>query len=153
MTGEIIPMLRTWRKPPTLFSDFNTLQFASVMGLVILIPVLLLIADTRPHSLKIVSVDLPKARHPIYMPGFDREDAMIVAVTRDDRIYFGADQVPDVNVLSRMISDRLKDPSVERKVYIKADMRARWGGVKKALEGVRKAEVVRVAFLVNQSSR
>jgi len=149
MAFELIPMLRSWRKPPTLFSDFNTLQFASVMGLTILVPILLFMADIRPHSSKVVSVDLPKARHSSSMPGFDREDAMIVAVTRDGKVFFGTDQVQDVSTLSQKIQHRLEDHTVERKIYIQADMRARWGGVKQVVEAVRQAEVVRVAFLVN----
>jgi hypothetical protein len=44
----------------------------------------------------------------------------------------------------------LKDREVERKVYIVADMRARWGGVRLALDGVKNAGIVRVAFLADQ---
>ncbi len=74
---------------------------------------------------------------------------MTIVVTRDDRVYFGTDQVSDVNALSQKIGHRLEGRTVERKIYIRTDRRARWGGVKEVLEEVRKAEVVRVAFLVN----
>jgi biopolymer transport protein ExbD len=39
---------------------------------------------------------------------------------------------------------------VERKVYIKADMRARWGAVKQALDAARAAGILRVAILTDQ---
>lgn len=74
---------------------------------------------------------------------------MIVNVTRDGKIYFGVEQVRSAD-LPQKITDRLKDRSVERKVYIKADMRARWGSVKPVLEGVRAAGLLRIAFLVDQ---
>jgi biopolymer transport protein ExbD/biopolymer transport protein TolR len=83
------------------------------------------------------------------MPGADREDAMVVNVTRDGKVYFSVEQVNPEN-LSQKIENRLKDQSVERKVYVKADMRARWGTVKQVLDSVRAAGLMRVAFLVDQ---
>lgn len=140
-------MLQSWRKPANLFSDFNTLQFASVMGLVVLVPlVIFMTAPTGHHG---VSVDLARVGHPISMPWADREDAMVVIVTRDGRVYFGAEQMTPADLPQR-IAERLKDNSVERKVYIKADVRARWGGVKQVLEAVHTAGILRVAFLTYQ---
>lgn len=141
-------MLRTWRKPANLFSDFNTLQFASVMGLVAFVMLLVFFPWTIPF-IKAVSIDPPKVLHPVSMPNADREDAMVVSVTRDGKVYFGAEQVNPVD-LPQKISDRLKDRSVERKVYIKADARARWGHVKQVLEAVHAAGILRVAFLTSQ---
>jgi biopolymer transport protein TolR len=141
-------MLRSWRKPAKLFSDFNTLQFASVMGLVVFVMLLVFFPWVIPFK-EFVSVDLPKVLHPVSMPGADREDAIIVSVTRDGRVYLGAEQVNAAD-LPLKIADRLKDHSVERKVYIKADMRARWGGVKQVLDAVHTAGILRVAFLAYQ---
>jgi biopolymer transport protein ExbD len=53
--------------------------------------------------------------------------------------------------LQQKIVEHLKDRGVERKVYIVADSRAKWGAVKVVLDGVRSAGILRVAFLVNQS--
>ena len=60
-------MLRKSRNSPRLFSDFNTLQFAAVMGMVVF--VVLLIFMTAPSGQHGVSADLPKVLHPISMPG------------------------------------------------------------------------------------
>ncbi|MGP0020009.1 MAG: ExbD/TolR family protein [Candidatus Sulfotelmatobacter sp.] len=138
-------MLRKFRTSPKLFSDFNTLQFASVMAMVVF--VVLLIFMTIPTDHHGYSVDLPYVSHSISMPGASREDAMLVTITRDGKAYFGTDQV-NVTNLAAKIQDRLKDRDVERKVYVKADMRARWGTVKFVLDGVRSAGIIRVAFLV-----
>ncbi|HXJ90737.1 MAG TPA: biopolymer transporter ExbD [Candidatus Binatia bacterium] len=142
-------MLQSWRKPAKLFSDFNTLQFAGVMGIVLFAILALFMVETQPHHRKVIPVDMPKIGHPVSMRDADREDAMIVSVTRDGKIYFGGDQV-DTMALRVKIADHLKDHSVERKVYIKADMRARWGVVKEVLDSVRSAGLMRVAFLVDQ---
>lgn len=140
-------MLQSWRKPAKLFSDFNTPQFACVMSLVVFI--VLLVCLTWPTPYHHGSVDLARVGHPVSMPGAEREDAMIVHVTRDGKVYFGSEQVSATS-LPQKIAARLKEPGVERKVYIKADMRARWRDVKPVLDGVRAAGLMRVAFLVDE---
>jgi biopolymer transport protein TolR len=140
-------MLRKRHRAEKLFSDFNTPQFASVMGMVVFVVLLFFMTiPTHGHG---NSVNLPKVSHAILMPAALREDVMQVLVTRDGRVYFGGDQIADTSDLPRRIQDRLKDHAVERKVYINADMRARWGGVKQVLDAVRSAGILRVAFLVN----
>jgi len=141
-------MLQSWRKPAKLFGDFNTLQFASVMAMVVF--VILLVFMTIPVYLHgLGSVDLPKVLHPIPMPGANREDALKVTITRDGKVYFESDQIVP-SALPAKIADRLKDKTVERKVYIVADMRARWGSIKPVLENVHAAGILRVAFLADQ---
>jgi len=144
-------MLRTWRRPPTLFSDFNTFQFAGVMGLVLLVLLLVFVSPlvNRPDPVKVFSADVPRVSHPVRMPAALREDSLQVGLTRDGKLYFMGDQVR-ASQLSERISERLKDKSVERKVYITADLRARWGTVKFVLDAVRAAGVVRVAFLASE---
>src|SRR5215467_11093741 len=127
MKAAELVMLQTWRKPAKLFGDFNTLQFASVMAMVVF--VMLLVFMTIPTHHGGVAVDLPKVLHPVVMRGADREDALKISITRDGKVFFGTEQVV-VADLSAKIADRLKDKTVERKVYIVADMRARWGSIK-----------------------
>ena len=140
-------MLQSWRRPAKLFTDFNTLQFAGVMSMVVF--VILLVFMTIPPHHHGTSVDLPRVLHPVSMPWADREDAMIVNVTRDGKVYFGVEQVR-LDDLPQKIANRLNDQGVERKVYVKADMRARWGTVTQVLDGVHAAGLMRVAFLVDQ---
>jgi len=148
MKAAELVMLQSWRKSAKLFSDFNTLQFASVMSLVMFVLLIVFLTNSGPICGG-MSTDLPKVDHPVSMPGADREDAMVVSIFRDGKVYFGADQVISAD-LPRKIVDRLRDRDVERKVYIKADMRARWGTVKQVLDAVHAAGLIRVAFLLDQ---
>jgi len=143
--GTLAAMVR--HRSPKLFSDFNNLQFAAVLGMVLFVILLMFLSDASPHHYPSPPVDLPKALHPVSMPWANREDAMIVSITRDGRIYFGTDQVTPA-ALPVKIADRLKDQSVERRVYIKADMRARWGAVRLACDAVQQAGVPHVGVLV-----
>jgi biopolymer transport protein TolR len=142
-------MLRKSRTSPRLFSDFDTLQFASVMGMVVFVVLLIFMTIPVDAHRKGGSVDLPRVLHPVAMRGADREDAMKVMITRDGSVYFDFEQIRFGDMPAK-IQDRLKDREVERKVYIVADMRARWGGVKLALDGVRRAGIIRVAILADQ---
>jgi len=114
-------MLRKHRTSPKLFSDCNTLQFASVMGLVVFVVLLFFMTISPGHHG--VSVDLPKVLHPVAMRGAAREDAMKVTIARDGKVYFGPEQT-NVADLSAKIREHLKDREVERKVYVVADTRA-----------------------------
>jgi biopolymer transport protein TolR len=149
MRTEAYAMPRKVRTSPRLFSDFNTLQFASVMAMVLFVLVLIFMFVAVPTHHYGVSVDVPKVSHPISMSSAEREDAMKITVTRDGKVYFGVEQVNLIS-LPEKIADHLKDGEVERKVYITADGRARYGTVKSVLDGVRSAGIIRVAFLVDQ---
>ncbi len=133
-------------KSPKLFSDFNTPQFACVMAMVLFVLLLIFMVQTTPFH---YGNGLPKVSHWVSMPGALREDSMTVSVTRDGLIYFDSDRVAPAQIPER-IAEHLKDRDVERKVYIRADSRAYYGAVKQVLEGVQAAQVLKVAFLVNE---
>jgi biopolymer transport protein TolR len=146
-TAEVV-LLQSWRRQAKLFSDFNTLPFACVMSIVMFVLLFVFLTNGGP-TCRGITTDLPKVDHPVPMPGADREDAMIVNVTRDGKVYFAADQIMPAN-LAQKIADRMNDHSVERKVYIRVDMRTRWGMVRQVLDGVHFAGVMRVGFLVDE---
>jgi biopolymer transport protein ExbD len=140
-------MMEPIRKPPEIFKDVGTAQFGIVMAMAMLVPVLIFMLTPTPyHSL---SPDLPRVSHPVAMPDALRDDAIRVAITRDGAVYFASDKV-DPTYLADKIAERLEGHVVERKVYLVVDRRARWGSVKCVLDGIRSAEVLRVAFVVDQ---
>jgi biopolymer transport protein ExbD len=95
-----------------------------------------------------ISVDQAKVSHPVSMRAADREDAMIVAVMRDGHVYFQGDKTLPYNLESK-IRTAIASGS-EKKVYINADARARYGRVSEVLAAVESSGVERVGFLVDQ---
>ncbi len=58
----------------------------------------------------------------------DKEDAMMVSVTRDGKVYLGADQAQDVDNLTTKVTN-LVAKKADKSVYVHADVRTRLGGV------------------------
>jgi biopolymer transport protein TolR len=95
-----------------------------------------------------VSEALAEINHPTPTPRAYEEGAILVAVHRDGKVFFGQDRISP-EFLPDKIRQAVRQGS-ERKIYIKADARARYGDVSKVLESVRSAGVENIAFLVEQ---
>ena len=69
-------------------------------------------------------------------------------ILRSGDVFFGNEKLtPDQ--LPGKIREGLRQ-GAERKVYIKADARAKYGKVAQVLDGVRAARIYNIAFLVDQ---
>ena len=135
-------------RPVRLICSIDVTALASVM--LALVAMFVLPARVEVDRRE-VSVDLARVSDPAEMMGADREDALVVAITRDGNVYFGSEQVT-FESLPVKIREHLSE-GAERRVYIRADMRARYGGVARTLACVRAAGVERVAFMVDQRTR
>src|SRR5207237_2068034 len=89
-----------------------------------------------------------KVNSPEEMPDADKEDALLVSVTRDGQVYFGSDQI-SVDSLTSKVKDRLANKP-DKRVYVKADMRSRFGGVVQVVDAVRAAGVDDLGLLTDQ---
>ena len=98
-----------------------------------------------------VNVDLPKANAAVIMENANKEDAVTVAVTRDGRAYLGGDQV-NLDDLSAKISAKLENkPEGEKTVYMRADIRAKYGKVMDAIDQIRAAGVSQLGLLTERT--
>jgi len=136
-------MLPEHTRSVKLFCNVDASALAAVMFVLL---VVMMIAECSPHDG--TSPDLPRVSHAAAVPGALREDATIISVTRDGSVYFGNERVSPAD-LSSKIQNRLTDRSVERRVYIQLDARARYGTLRPTLDSVGSAGIERVAFLVN----
>ena len=93
-------------------------------------------------------MDLAKTDNPVQMPDADKEDSLLVAVMRDGSIFFGSDKVTP-EVLTDKVKDRLANRA-DKRVYIKADARAKYGAVVEVVDNVRSAGVDELGLLTEQ---
>jgi biopolymer transport protein TolR len=124
-------------------SNINVTPMVDVM-LVLLIIFMVI----TPMLQKGQSVDMAKVNNPVPMPDADKEDALLVVVMRDGRIYFGTDRV-NVDELTNKVKDRLAN-KVDKRVFIRADVRAKYGSVVDVVDNVRSAGVDDVGLLTEQ---
>jgi biopolymer transport protein TolR len=125
-------------------SDINVTPMVDVM-----LVLLIIFMVVTPMLQKGVSVDMAKVNNPEQMPDADKEDALLVSITRDGKVYFGTDQVQDIDNLTTKVKDRLANKQ-DKRVYVKADMRARFGSVVKVVDSVRAAGVDDLGLLTDQ---
>jgi len=124
-------------------SNINVTPMVDVM--LVLLIVFMVITPMLQHG---VSVDMAKVNSPTPMPDADKEDSLLVAVMRDGQIYFGTDRVK-VDDLASKVKDRLAN-KVDKRVFIKADARAKYGNVVDVVDNVRSAGVDDVGLLTEQ---
>jgi len=123
-------------------SNINVTPMVDVM-LVLLIIFMVI----TPMLQKGVSVDMAKVNSPAPMPDA-KEDALLIAVMRDGKIFFGTDRV-EPDQLTQKVKDRLANKA-DKRVFIKADARARYGNVVEVVDNVRSAGVDDVGLLTDQ---
>jgi biopolymer transport protein ExbD/biopolymer transport protein TolR len=127
-------------------SNINVTPMVDVM-LVLLIIFMVI----TPMLQKGVSVDMAKVNSPEPMPDADKEDALLISIMRDGKIYFGSDRV-EADQLTQKVKDRLAN-RVDKRVFIKSDARARYGNVVEVVDYVRSAGVDDVGLLTEQKKQ
>src|SRR3970282_756676 len=88
----------------------------------IMLVLLIIFMVVTPMLQKGVSVDMVRARNPRNMPDADKEDAVVIAITRDGKTFLGSDQVA-VDLTQKV--QEIIATRIDKTVYIKSDARAR----------------------------
>ena len=131
------------KKAPHVVNDINVTPMVDVM-----LVLLIIFMVVTPMLQKGVSVDMAKVNNPTPMEDADKEDALLVSITRDGHVYFGSDTI-SVDALTTKVKDRLANKP-DKRVYVKSDMRARFGEVVQVVDAVRAAGVDDLGLLTDQ---
>jgi biopolymer transport protein ExbD len=124
-------------------SNINVTPMVDVM-----LCLLIIFMVITPMLANKVNVELAKVDNPTPMADADKEDAVVIAVTRDGRIFLGQNQVSEADLTSK-VGDALKDKT-SKQIYLRADARAKYGTVTDAIDDVRTAGVDEVGLLTEQ---
>jgi biopolymer transport protein ExbD len=126
--------------PPV--ADINVTPMVDVM-LVLLIIFMVI----TPMLTKGTSVDLVRTHNDIAMTAADKEDAVLIAVTRNGGIFLSPG---NLKVTSDQITEKVRDlltNKTDKMVYIKADMRTKYGSVEDVVDNVRAAGVDQIGLI------
>ena len=122
-------------------ADINVTPMVDIM-----LVLLIIFMVVTPLLQKNFSVDLAKTRNQREMRDADRDDAIVVVVTRDAKLYVGSDQIQIKDNLGPKIKDMLA-AKTDKTVYIKSDRRAKYGDVVDVVDIVRAAGVDTLGLL------
>jgi biopolymer transport protein TolR len=114
----------------------------------IMLVLLIIFMVVTPMLQKGMSVEMAKVTNPMDMPNADRDDAIIVGISRDGAIFLG-NQKTALDQIGSLVRDRISN-RVDKTVFIKSDGRAKYGDVVKLVDEVRSAGVDNVGLLTDK---
>jgi biopolymer transport protein TolR len=124
----------------------NVIPMADIM-----LVLLIIFMVVTPMLQKGMSVEMAKVTNPVDMPNADRDDAIIVGISRDGVIFLG-NQKTALDQVSSLVRDRISNRP-DKTVFIKSDGRAKYGDVVKLVDEVRSAGVDNVGLLTEKSEQ
>jgi biopolymer transport protein TolR len=124
-------------------SNINVTPMVDVM--LVLLIIFMVITPMLQNK---VQIDMAKVDNAVAMPDADKDDAIIVAVTRDGGIFLGQNRV-DPSQLGTLVRDKLADKT-DKTIYVRADARAQFRAVEDAIDDVRTAGVEEVGLLTQR---
>lgn len=124
-------------------SEINVTPMADVM-LVLLIIFMVI----TPMLQKGVPVEMSRTKNPTDMNEADRDDAILVAVTRDGKFYLGKERI-NIDDLATKVNDFLAN-KLDRTIFVKSDFRAKYGDVVQVVDTIRSAGVDKIGLLTER---
>ena len=121
----------------------NVIPMADIM-----LVLLIIFMVVTPMLQKGMTVEMARVNNPEDMPNADKDDAVIVAVTRDGAVYLGQTKT-DMSTVASQVSDLISG-RLDKTVFIKSDGRALYGDVVKLVDEVRSAGVDNVGLLTDK---
>jgi biopolymer transport protein ExbD len=124
----------------------NVIPMADIM-----LVLLIIFMVVTPLLTKDIPVDLTPAQNSRDMQDADKDDAVVVAVTRDGRIYLGSTNVQKED-LTGQIKDRIAN-RLDKTVYVRSDARAKYGDVVAVVDEIRSAGVDQLGLLTQKMEK
>ena len=124
-------------------SNINVTPMVDVM--LVLLIIFMVITPMLQNK---VQIDMAQVINPESMPDADKDDAIVVAVTRDGRVFLGQNLV-DPSQLGSLVRDKLENKT-DKTIFVRADSRAQYKAVEDAIDDVRTAGVEEVGLLTHK---
>ncbi|MGH9698103.1 MAG: ExbD/TolR family protein [Candidatus Acidiferrales bacterium] len=130
-------------KAPPVMAAPNVIPMADIM-----LVLLIIFMVVTPMLQKGHSVDMAKAENATAMQDADKDDAVIVAVTRDGHYYLGSKEI-QLSEITSTVKDQISN-RLDKTVFLRSDYRAHYGDVIKAVDEIRSAGVDNLGLLTEK---
>jgi biopolymer transport protein ExbD/biopolymer transport protein TolR len=114
----------------------------------IMLVLLIIFMVVTPMLTNGVPVELAKVTNPIAMPDADKDNAVIVVISRSADIYLGNTRT-SLDAVSSLVQDRISGRA-DKTVFIRSDARAKYGDVVRLVDKIRSAGVDNVGLLTDK---
>ena len=131
-------------KSGSVMTSPNIIPMADIM-----LVLLIIFMVVTPMLQKGMTVEMAKVPHAIDLPNADRDDAVIVGISRDGAIFLGNDKT-GLDQIASLVRDRISNRT-DKTVFVKSDARAKYGDVVKLVDEVRSAGVDNVGLLTERT--
>ena len=121
----------------------NIIPMADIM--LVLLTIFMVVT---PMLTRYKPVDLAKVANPIDMPEADKNNAVIVVISRSGDIYLGNTRT-SIDEVSSLVRDRISGRA-DKTIFIRSDARARYGNVVRLVDKIRSAGVDNVGLLTDK---
>ena len=122
----------------------NVIPMADIM-----LVLLIIFMVVTPMLQKNMPVDMARTDSARDMQDADKDDAIVVAITRDGAIYLGH-TATSKDDLTGQIKDRISN-RLDKTVYVKSDARAKYGDVVAVVDEIRSAGVDQLGLLTEKN--
>jgi len=114
----------------------------------IMLVLLIIFMVITPMLQKDVSLDLAKAVNPRAMRDADRDDAVIVSITRDGKVFLGSEQTKPEELVGKV--QELISSRADKTVYLRSDTRTKYETVVDVVDEIRAAGVDQLGLITEK---
>jgi len=114
----------------------------------IMLVLLIIFMVVTPMLQKTHQVDLAPTNNAHDMKDADKDDAVVVAVTRDGTLYLQNNRISKESITNE-VKDQIAN-RLDKTVYVKADARAKYGDVVAVVDEIRSAGVDQLGLLTEK---
>ena len=125
-------------------SNINVTPMVDVM--LVLLIIFMVITPMLQNK---VVIDMVAVVNPVAMQDADKEDAIVVAITRSGDVFLGQNKTA-LSELGNQVREKLVDNPGNKMIFIRADARAEYRAVEDAIDAVRTTGVDEVSLLTQK---
>jgi len=124
----------------------NIIPMADIMLVLLIIFMVVTPMIQKGASVERATVDNPKD-----MQDADKEDALVIAVTKDGSVFLGSQKI-DQSALTSTLKDKLSQRQ-DKTVFLNSDRLAKYGKVVAVVDEIRSAGVDQLGLLTEKSTK
>jgi biopolymer transport protein ExbD/biopolymer transport protein TolR len=125
-------------------SNINVTPMVDVM--LVLLIIFMVITPMLQNK---VVIDMVQVVNPVAMPDADKDDAIVVAITRSGDVFLGQNKT-SIDVLGNQVRDMMAANPGNKTIFIRADSLAEYLAVENAIDAVRTTGIDTVGLLTQK---